>query len=194
MNCEVLGLSGSMTCACVPAVPGTAATFRMASAGSIPPAVNPAPMPSPRPATEICPSTKRSPPSMNRTMRSAIAPRATSPATPIAIPTTVNPYRRRIRPAAAILIDSPRPGASGPGVLRLALPLEAGFHGESGAAAVERFQTREREQQAERPPRPGRHPEERAAAQHGQHGVAHAEVVLRPEQELEERRLVVLVD
>ena len=55
-----------------------------------PPAVNPVPMPMPRPATEICPSTNRSPPSMKRTIRSLIAPSDTRPATPIAMPRTVN--------------------------------------------------------------------------------------------------------
>ena len=52
-------------------------------------------MPIPLPATEIWPSTKRSPPSMNRTIRSAIAPSATSPAMPTAIPAIVNAYARK---------------------------------------------------------------------------------------------------
>ena len=51
--------------------------------------MKPAPMPMPSPATEIWPSTKRSPPSMKRLMRSAMAPSATSPATPTAMPSTV---------------------------------------------------------------------------------------------------------
>src|SRR5262245_13526256 len=62
-----------------------------------PPLVKPAPGPSPAPATEIWPRTKRSPPSMKRTMRSLIAPRATSPATPMAMPATVNAYPRSAR-------------------------------------------------------------------------------------------------
>ena len=90
MNCEVDGSSGSMTCPCTPETPGTSAMARMVAAGSMPPAVNPVPMPMPRPATEIWPSTKRSPPSMKRTIRSLIAPSATSPATPMAMPTMVN--------------------------------------------------------------------------------------------------------
>ena len=51
--------------------------------------MKPVPMPMPSPATEIWPSTKRSPPSMKRVMRSAMAPSATSPATPTAMPSTV---------------------------------------------------------------------------------------------------------
>ena len=90
MNWEVEGLSGSITCAWTPSTPGTAATARRVAAGRSPPAVKPAPMPIPRPATEICPRTKRSPPSMKRTMRSLIAPSAISPATPTAMPTIVN--------------------------------------------------------------------------------------------------------
>jgi len=89
MNCEVLGFSGSITCGWTPATPGTLRMASMAAAGSRPPAVNPAPMPIPRPATEIWPSTKRSPPSMKRTMRSAMAPSATMPATPMAMPAMV---------------------------------------------------------------------------------------------------------
>ena len=89
MNCEVEGFSGSITCACTPETPGTSAMARMLAAGSRPPAVKPVPMPMPRPATEIWPSTKRSPPSTKRTIRSAIAPSATIPATPIAIPAMV---------------------------------------------------------------------------------------------------------
>jgi hypothetical protein len=90
MNCEVVGFSGSITCACTPATPSTCAMARTVAAGNRPPAVKPAPMPMPLPATEIWPSTKRSPPSMNRTIRSPIAPSATMPATPIAIPAIVN--------------------------------------------------------------------------------------------------------
>ena len=90
MNCDVLGFSGSITCGWTPATPGTAAIAATAEAGSRPPAVNPAPMPMPRPATEICPRTNRSPPSMKRTIRSLIAPSDTRPATPIAMPRTVN--------------------------------------------------------------------------------------------------------
>ncbi len=51
--------------------------------------MKPVPIPIPRPATEIWPRTNRSPPSMKRTMRSLIAPSATKPATPTAIPITV---------------------------------------------------------------------------------------------------------
>ena len=91
MNCEVDGFSGSITWAWTPETPGTAAIARRAAAGSMPPAVKPAPMPIPLPATEICPSTKRSPPSMKRTIRSPIAPSATMPATPMAIPAMVKP-------------------------------------------------------------------------------------------------------
>ncbi len=90
MNCDVLVLSGSMTCAWTPETPGTAAISRVLAAERRPPAVKPVPMPMPSPATEIWPSTKRSPPSMKRVMRSAMAPSATSPATPTAIPATVN--------------------------------------------------------------------------------------------------------
>ena len=79
-----------MTCACTPETPSTPEILASAAAGRRPPAVNPAPMPIPRPATEIWPSTNRSPPSMKRTMRSLIAPRATSPATPTAMPAMVN--------------------------------------------------------------------------------------------------------
>ena len=91
MNCEVDGFSGSITCPCTPLTPGTAAMARSAEAGSMPPAVKPVPIPMPLPATEICPSTKRSPPSMKRTIRSPIAPSATIPATPIAMPAIVKP-------------------------------------------------------------------------------------------------------
>src|SRR5205823_6770638 len=45
---------------------------------------------------EIWPRTKRSPPSMKRTMRSLMAPSVTRPATPIAIPAIANAYPRRI--------------------------------------------------------------------------------------------------
>src|SRR5947209_6769798 len=48
------------------------------------------PTPIPRPATEIWPRTRRSPPSRKRTMRSLMAPSATTPATPIAIPAIAN--------------------------------------------------------------------------------------------------------
>ena len=81
--------SGSMTCGWTAATPGTRAISAILALRSSPPAVNPAPIPMPSPATEICPSTKRSPPSMNRLMRSAMAPRATRPATPTAMPSTV---------------------------------------------------------------------------------------------------------
>ena len=90
MKLEVLVLSSIMTCAWTPDTPGTAAISRILAAERSPPAVKPAPMPIPSPATEIWPSTKRSPPSMKRVMRSAMAPSDTSPATPTAMPTTVN--------------------------------------------------------------------------------------------------------
>ena len=89
-KCDVLVLIGSITCAWTPETPGTAAISRILAAERSPPAVKPVPMPIPSPATEIWPSTKRSPPSMKRVMRSAMAPSDTSPATPTAIPTTVN--------------------------------------------------------------------------------------------------------
>src|SRR5256712_12855723 len=97
MNCDVEGSSGSMTWGCTPATPGTEEIFLIVAAGRRPPAVKPAPIPIPRPATEIWPRTKRSPPSMKRTMRSLMAPSATSPATPIAMPTTVKRYPRSTR-------------------------------------------------------------------------------------------------
>ncbi len=87
---EVLVLNGSMTWAWTPDTPGTAAISAILAAGRRPPAVKPVPMPMPSPATEIWPSTKRSPPSMKRVMRSAMAPRETSPAIPTAMPMTVN--------------------------------------------------------------------------------------------------------
>src|SRR5437763_14911916 len=59
MNCEVLGFRGSITCGCTPATPGTLRMASMAAAGSRPPAANPAPIPIPRPATEIWPSTSQ---------------------------------------------------------------------------------------------------------------------------------------
>src|SRR5262245_13002843 len=102
MNCDVLGLSGSSTCGWTPATPSTLRIASMAAAGSRPPAVKPVPMPMPRPATEIWPSTNRSPPSMKRTMRSAMAPSATMPATPIAMPTMVKRYPRRTPRSALI--------------------------------------------------------------------------------------------
>ena len=89
MNCEVVGLSGSITCACTPDDARHLGDRADLAAGSRPPAVKPVPMPMPRPATEIWPSTKRSPPSMKRTIRSAMAPSATSPATPMAMPAMV---------------------------------------------------------------------------------------------------------
>ena len=89
-NCEVVVLSGSITCGWAAATPGTRAISAILAARSSPPAVKPAPIPMPSPATEIWPRTKRSPPSMKREMRSAIAPSATSPATPTAMPSTVN--------------------------------------------------------------------------------------------------------
>ena len=61
--------------------------------------MKPVPMPMPRPATEIWPSTKRSPPSMKRTMRSAMAPSATMPATPMAMPAMVKAYPRSVAEA-----------------------------------------------------------------------------------------------
>jgi len=88
-NCEVVGLSGSITCACTAATPGTCAICSILAARSRPPAVKPVPIPMPSPATEIWPSTKRSPPSMKRVMRSAIAPSATRPDTPTAMPRIV---------------------------------------------------------------------------------------------------------
>src|SRR5262249_2348029 len=97
MNCEVDGSSGSMICAWTPSTPGTPAMARIVAAGRMPPAGNPVPIPMPRPATEIWPSTKRSPPSMKRTMRSLMAPSATSPATPMVMPSTVKRYPRKIR-------------------------------------------------------------------------------------------------
>src|SRR5213594_1492359 len=96
MNCDVEGSSGSMTWGCTPATPGTEEIFLIVAAGRRPPAVKPAPIPIPRPATEIWPRTKRSPPSMKRTMRSLMAPSVTRPATPIAIPAIANAYPRRI--------------------------------------------------------------------------------------------------
>jgi hypothetical protein len=86
----VVGLSGSITWACTAATPGTRAICSIRLARRRPPAVKPVPMPIPSPATEIWPSTKRSPPSMKRVMRSAIAPSATRPATPTAMPRIVN--------------------------------------------------------------------------------------------------------
>src|SRR6267142_2314671 len=108
MNCEVDGSSGSMICACTPCTPGTSEIARIVAPGRIPPAGKPVPMPMPRPATEIWTSTFRSPPSMKRTMRSLIAPRATSPATPIAMPTTVKRSPRRTRSDLSTSIAAPR--------------------------------------------------------------------------------------
>ena len=85
----MVGLSGSITCPCTAATPGTREICSILLARSRPPAVKPVPIPMPSPATEIWPSTKRSPPSMKRVMRSAMAPSATRPATPTAIPSTV---------------------------------------------------------------------------------------------------------
>ena len=53
--------------------------------------MNPAPVPIPAPATEICPSTKRWPPSMNRLIRPESAPSATSPAIPTVMPAIAKP-------------------------------------------------------------------------------------------------------
>ena len=80
-----------MTWAWTAATPGTARSAARVRAGKSPPAVKPAPEPMPAPATEIWPRTNRCPPSMNRLIRSASAPRATSPAIPTAIPATAKP-------------------------------------------------------------------------------------------------------
>jgi hypothetical protein len=109
MNCEVEGFSGSITWGWTPATPGTSPIARIAEDGSRPPAVKPVPMPIPRPATEIWPSTKRSPPSMKRTIRSAMAPSATIPATPMAMPAMVKAYPRSVRRRTATTPVGTRP-------------------------------------------------------------------------------------
>ena len=58
-SCDVDGFSGSITCAWTAATPGTCRIASMVCRRRSPPAVNPAPVPIPAPATEICPRTKR---------------------------------------------------------------------------------------------------------------------------------------
>src|SRR5581483_6449561 len=176
MNCDVLGLSGSMTCGCTPATPSTLRIASMLADGKSPPAVKPAPIPIPRPATEICPSTKRSPPSMKATMRSAIAPSATMPATPMAMPAMVNAYPRRAR-------RRPR-----------TLPLEARLDGQTATPPYPPLDTGHAEEEAQRQPRAPRHADPVPARQHVQHGRVDAERVARMHEDVEEGRLVVLVD
>src|SRR6266566_1362144 len=158
MNCEVDGSSGSMICACTPWTPGTSEIARMVAAGSSPPAVKPVPMPMPRPATEIWPSTKRSPPSMKRTMRSLMAPSETSPATPIAMPTTVKRYPRSTRNDLTVpsrrrphrIHDGREARALGLEPLLRAKPADEGRHEVGHPARRERLQHEQREQDRRR--------------------------------------------
>src|SRR2546428_616199 len=205
MNCDVEGSSGSMTWGCTPATPGTEEIFLIVAAGRRPPAVKPAPIPIPRPATEIWPRTKRSPPSMKRTMRSLMAPSATTPATPIGSHYPI--HRLASRRASQSLrgrrsarttrsIDSPR-GArrrASAAAARLALPFQARLDGPARPSPHPDVRARDREQEQERRPRAPRHAEEGAAREHAQHRVEHAEGAPRLEEELEECGLVVLVD
>src|SRR4029450_7732580 len=126
---------------CPAAPPATAAISAILAEVRRPPAVKPAPMPMPRPATEICPRTKRSPPSMNRTIRSAIAPSATIPATPTAIPAIVKAYPRRILLTARLAAQ---------GAARLALPFESGLHRFARPAAAPGVEAGEAEEERER--------------------------------------------
>src|SRR5436309_356665 len=182
MNCEVLGLSGSITCGWTTETPSTLRIASMAAAGSSPPAVKPAPIPMPRPATEIWPSTKRSPPSMKRTMRSAMAPSATMPATPTPMPAIVKRNRRRTRQSPLLRLA------------RLTLPFQSRFHGEAGAAAQPAVEAGDgiEDPQGDTYAQRRRHPV--AAGEHVEHGLVDAEVVARVHEEIEERRLVVLLD
>src|SRR5436309_7453535 len=177
MNCEVLGLSGSITCGWTTETPSTLRIASMAAAGSSPPAVKPAPIPMPRPATEIWPSTKRSPPSMKRTMRSAMAPSATMPATPIAMPAIVKRYRRRTRRSPLLRLA------------RLALPFQSRFHGEAGAAAQPAVEAGDgiEDPQGDTYAQRRRHPV--AAGEHAEDGHGDAERGARPHQDFEGRRL-----
>src|SRR5215475_10465630 len=118
-------------------------------------------MPMPSRATKIWPTTKRSPPSMKRVIRSAIAPSATSPATPTAMPSTVKRYPRGNSARRAITL-----GRS---------PFEARLHGPSVAAAPPPREPDRREEDLQREAHAGRDAHERASRQHAGDRVEDAE-------------------
>src|SRR5262245_3980592 len=184
-NWEVEVRSGSITCGWTAATPGTREISAIFAARSSPPAVKPAPIPIPSPATEIWPRTKRSPPSMNRPIRSAIAPSVTSPATPTAIPSTVNryPFGR----SALSLTGSSRSRTP-------TSPLQAGFDRAAVTATAPAIDTHDDEESLERQTHPERHAHEGTAGQHAEDVVADNGHVLRTEEDLQERGLVVPTD
>src|SRR2546426_3267869 len=184
-NCEVLVLSGIMTWAWTPETPGTAAISAIFAAESSPPAVKPVPMPIPSPATEICPSTKRSPPSMKRVIRSAMAPRATRPATPTAMPTTVKVYprgrsSRSFTPSGTATVSRS--------------PLEPGLDGQVAASTPPSIESDDGEEEDQGQAHAPAHAEKGAPRQHPGDAVEHGKVLPGLEKDLEEGWLVVLTD
>src|SRR5262249_2510039 len=176
---------GSITCGWTAATPGTREISAIFAARNSPPAVKPAPIPIPSPATEIWPRTKRSPPSMNRPMRSAIAPSVTSPATPTAMPSTVNRYP--LGRSALSLTGSSRSRTP-------ASPLQAGFDRAAVTAPAPAIDPHDDEERLERQTHPERHADEGTAGQHGEDAIADNRHVLGTEEDLEERRLIVPTD
>src|SRR5207245_8196070 len=78
--------------------------------------------------------------------------------------------------------------------LRLALPLQSRLDGAAGATTDPHVDPCDREQERQREPRPPPHPEERAARQHDEDRIEHSEMAARLEEQLEERRLLALVN
>src|SRR5262245_11628206 len=184
-NWEVEVRSGSITCGWTAATPGTREISAIFAARSSPPAVKPAPIPIPSPATEIWPRTKRSPPSMTRPIRSAIAPSVTRPATPTAMPSTVNRYP--FGSSARSLTGSCRSRTP-------ASPLQAGFDRTTVTTSAPAIDAHDDEERLERQAHPERRADEGTAGQHGEDTVLDTGHVLRTEEDLQERGLVVLTD
>src|SRR5207244_2792235 len=176
MNCDVEGSSGSMTWGCTPATPGTEEIFLIVAAGSRPPAVKPAPIPIPRPATEIWPRTNPPPLGSHYPIHRLASRRASQS------------LRGRRSARTTRSIDSPR-GArrrASAAAARLALPFQARLDGPARPSPHPDVRARDREQEQERRPRAPRHAEQGAAREPAPHRLEHAEGAPGLEEELEE--------
>src|SRR5262249_18694069 len=118
-------------------------------------------------------------PSMKRVMRSAMAPRATRPATPTAIPSTVNRYPR---------------GQSARQVIPRSLPQKPRLDRSPAAPSLPSVDAHEEEEQLEGEPHAERDAQKRAARQHTGHAVDGTGDIPRLEERVEKRRLVVVPD
>src|SRR6267142_3650053 len=122
---------------------------------------------------------------MKRVMRSAMAPRATSPATPTAMPTTVKVYPRG---RSSRSLTRARDVALSPS------PLEPGLDGQVAAPASPSIEADDGEEEHEGKAHSPAHANKGATREHAGDAVEHGEVLARLEEDLEEGGLVVLAD